>query len=339
MLDVLEFYTERQRHEMEDMDFSPAGMSRSGSSANTLSPYNEPPSAPRFNAGTGLAGSVKPGPIQALGSDRPGLSRQDSAPSGLNGKSSTAIAAARAAEIVNGAHAQHANTIGTGAQSRTPLPLSPGALQATRPAPPAPQRPLLTAQRPAPQAPKPGIPDHTPSSHDLRARAKAHGPQDRADIRPPGLEHDYIPQRKDSIPSRDQDRERDERRPQLPPSKSSPAVSAPGNQHVPGAAGATVGPPPVKPLQTTKKLPKEQPATVTITAPADESSNGSVAAAAAALEKPKEKERRISTMSEAQIMEKLRSVVCPDDPKVIYSKIKKIGQGYELIPIHQSVPS
>ncbi|KAL5520435.1 hypothetical protein ACEPAG_9659 [Sanghuangporus baumii] len=327
VLEVLEFYTDRQKHEMEEMGLSP-GMSRSGSSATTLSPYNEAPSAPRFNAGTGLAGSAKPGPVQALASDRPGLARQDSTPSGLNGKSSTAIAAARAAEIVNGAHAQHANTIGTGTQPRTPLPLSPGALQATRPAPPAPQRPLLTAQRPAPPAPKPGIPEHTPSSHDLRTRAKAQGPQqDRVDIRPPGLEHDHMPQRKDSMPSREQDRERDERRPQMPPSKSSPAVSAPGSQPAPGPAGATVGPPPVKPLQTTKKLPKEHLATVTVTAPSDEAAIGSVAAAAAALEKPKEKERRISTMSEAQIMDKLRSVVNQDDPKVIYSKIKKIGQG------------
>ncbi|RSH90223.1 Protein kinase [Saitozyma podzolica] len=38
-------------------------------------------------------------------------------------------------------------------------------------------------------------------------------------------------------------------------------------------------------------------------------------------------ERRISTMSEAQIMEKLRSVVSSDDPSQLYSKIKKVGQG------------
>ena len=53
-----------------------------------------------------------------------------------------------------------------------------------------------------------------------------------------------------------------------------------------------------------------------------------MAAAAAALEKPKEKEKRISTMTEVQIMEKLRQVVSDDDPKLLYSKIKKVGQGY-----------
>ena len=47
-----------------------------------------------------------------------------------------------------------------------------------------------------------------------------------------------------------------------------------------------------------------------------------------AQEKPKEKaQKRISTMTEVQIMEKLRQVVCDDDPKLIYSKIKKVGQG------------
>ncbi|ORY22445.1 kinase-like domain-containing protein [Naematelia encephala] len=38
-------------------------------------------------------------------------------------------------------------------------------------------------------------------------------------------------------------------------------------------------------------------------------------------------ERRISTMNEAQIMSKLRSVVSNEDPGQLYSKIKKVGQG------------
>lgn len=32
-------------------------------------------------------------------------------------------------------------------------------------------------------------------------------------------------------------------------------------------------------------------------------------------------------MNEAQIMEKLRTVVSPEDPGQLYSKIKKVGQG------------
>ncbi|ODO03105.1 hypothetical protein I350_05950 [Cryptococcus amylolentus CBS 6273] len=39
------------------------------------------------------------------------------------------------------------------------------------------------------------------------------------------------------------------------------------------------------------------------------------------------KERRISTMNESQIMDKLRSVVSSNDPSLLYSKIKKVGQG------------
>ncbi|GAA5987870.1 hypothetical protein JCM11641_003515 [Rhodosporidiobolus odoratus] len=41
----------------------------------------------------------------------------------------------------------------------------------------------------------------------------------------------------------------------------------------------------------------------------------------------KEPERRISTMSESQIMTKLRSVCSSADPNALYSKIKKVGQG------------
>jgi len=111
-------------------------------------------------------------------------------------------------------------------------------------------------------------------------------------------------------------------RPPVVPSKSAPAISESATQP---AAGAVAGPPPVKPLQTMKK--KELPAPdVTVTAP--EAEDPGIAAAAEALQKkPKEKEKRISTMTEAQIMEKLRSVVSPDDPKTLYSKIKKVGQG------------
>jgi len=38
-------------------------------------------------------------------------------------------------------------------------------------------------------------------------------------------------------------------------------------------------------------------------------------------------DRRISSLSEAQVMAKLRSVCSPQDPNGIYSKIKKVGQG------------
>jgi len=65
----------------------------------------------------------------------------------------------------------------------------------------------------------------------------------------------------------------------------------------------------VKPLQPTKKK-EPSPPPVTVTAPPDEKEGGGIADAAAKLEKvDKPKEKRISTMSEAQLMDKLRSVV------------------------------
>ena len=41
----------------------------------------------------------------------------------------------------------------------------------------------------------------------------------------------------------------------------------------------------------------------------------------------REKEARMSTMSEAQVMEKLKQVVSKEDPQISYAKQKKIGQG------------
>ncbi|PVV01941.1 hypothetical protein BB560_003621, partial [Smittium megazygosporum] len=43
--------------------------------------------------------------------------------------------------------------------------------------------------------------------------------------------------------------------------------------------------------------------------------------------KKKDDERRISTLSEPQIMSKLREISSKQDPKIVYTKIKKIGQG------------
>jgi hypothetical protein len=43
--------------------------------------------------------------------------------------------------------------------------------------------------------------------------------------------------------------------------------------------------------------------------------------------KAKPRENRISALTEAQIMEKLRSVVSSGDPNTSYTKIKKVGQG------------
>jgi hypothetical protein len=341
VLEVLEFYTDHQKRQLEQTDVS--SVSRSGSTGtvssgtgSTLSPYSAESTGPpaRFNAGTGLAGAGIGKISSPLSDTRPSIMRQDSAPPSLsqdhqNGYSNTALAAARAAELVNGSHVQL-----SGAR---PI-VNNGLSQGSRPAP----RPLLTAQRPAPAPPaasqsgliKPPLPDHTPSSSDLKLRAKAQGPPSDQGKQAAGDK--VLPQRKESLASKPKTEEQREKereqqssppqRPQMPPSKSSPATTQPATQPAPGPAGATAGPPPVKPLQPAKKFPQNDGPKVTIQVP--EKEPGSVAAAAAALEKPKEKEKRISTMTEVQIMEKLRNVVCDDDPKLLYSKIKKVGQGY-----------
>jgi len=365
VLDVLEFYTDHQKREMEELGLYPnsrpgtsgSGLSGSTLTPSTLSPYSQTSSAPRFNAGTGLGGLGKI-PLDS----RPQIRRQDSAPGVMNsdpdqrgGTQPTLpqnLALARAAELVNGAHIQHATISGNNTSNiRPPLPqLSPtippttsgtANLQANRPAP---SRPLLTANRPAPPTPgqKSPLQDYTPSSADFRARAKAQGPSVDHSPKPPGLATESPPIRKESLNEKDRerelrerDRERERERerdlgreqrekpPQIAHSKSSPATSP-----VLGPSGSVTGPPPVKPLQPVKKIPT--PA-VTVTQPEED---GGVEAAAAALEKqsekPKEKEKRISTMTEAQIMEKLRSVVSQDDPKLLYSKIRKVGQGCVL---------
>lgn len=299
------------------------------SGASTLTPYGDNVSASRY-AGIGLAGSG-PASVGKTSLDRPQMKRQDSAPPGvgLNGDNTNTTSAglARAAELVNGQHAQYAS-MGTGAQGRPGIPpLGAGSLQPSRPAPP---RPLLTANRPAPPAPlgsgKPPLPDHTPSSADLRARAKAQGPPTEIQTtKPPGLNADGTPIRKESLADKASPAGA---RPNMAPAKSSPANTLPASQPAPGAAGSMVGPPPVKPLQP-KKAPAQQenlPMAPNVTVTEAEKDWG-VAAAAAALEKPKVQEKRISTMNEVQIMEKLRSVVSPDDPKQLYSKIRKVGQG------------
>lgn len=342
VLEVLEFYTDHQKRQLEQTDMS--SVSRSASTGTVSSGTGSPASysadtgpPARFNAGTGLAGANIGKISSPLGDSRPPMMRQDSAPPShnndqQNGFSNTALAAARAAELVNGSHVQHSS--GRPAVNNT-LP------QATRPAP----RPLLTAQRPAPAPPaatQPGaskapLPDHTPSSSDLKLRLKAQGPP--VDQGQQASSDKVVPQRKESLVAkqrveeqrekeRDQDGSANLQRPQLPPSKSSPATTQPATQPATGPAGATAGPPPVKPLQPAKKLPQNDALKVTIQVPEKEKEQGSVAAAAAALEKPKEK--RISTMTEVQIMEKLRNVVCDDDPKLLYSKIKKVGQGYAV---------
>ncbi|WWC87194.1 uncharacterized protein L201_002080 [Kwoniella dendrophila CBS 6074] len=98
-------------------------------------------------------------------------------------------------------------------------------------------------------------------------------------------------------------------------------------------------PPPPRPAAPPRQAKKaeRQPApptpdhnqeTVTRPPPASQSKPQPQAPAQAQTPAPSARpEKRISTMNEAQIMEKLRSVVSNEDPAQLYSKIKKVGQG------------
>ena len=189
-------------------------------------------------------------------------------------------------------------------------------------APPALQRPPVQPQQPTP------APAHPPAASAIPqatrpAPSRPQGPGSQPS-RPRERERDQQPREaprptKDQLAARQQPR-RDPTdddsgnhpRPTLAPSKSAPATSQPETDPVDGPAGATAGPPPVKQLKTKPEV-------------------DGIAAAAAALEskpKPSEAERRISTLTEPQIMERLRQVVSNDDPKTLYATIKKIGQGW-----------
>lgn len=362
VLDVLEFYTDHQKREMEDLGMGPPA---------------------RFNAGTGLGGLSKP--IMSSVTDRPGIKRQDTAPPGLGSVETDNLpsAARAAADHVNGSHAAAIQAASSNARPPPP-PITTsisagGTPQASRAAP---ARPLISATRQAPPAPGASgagasagglVKDvTTPSPDVLRARAKAQGPPTTATTLPARedslqatalakqqsrdkqSQEKYQEQqrqqlqaeqqrkeeqkkeeqrreelRKEEVRREEQLKKEDERRvqaqvqPQQPQPQQQqkdevvrPAIaqskSAPGNALQPATPGT------VQPLQMTKKVQIQQQ---------DKPPKplGAVAAAEAALTKPKEK--RISAMTEVQIMEKLRSVVSEEDPKLLYSKIKKVGQG------------
>ncbi|KZV72278.1 Pkinase-domain-containing protein [Peniophora sp. CONT] len=296
VLEVLEFYTDHQKREMEELGLS--NSTRIGASPTT------PSATPaRFNAGTGLGGSMsKLAPLPELPA---GISRMDS-PSTSTPTNGSGADLARAADYVNGGYSNNKPSNGN------------SDLQASRPAPP---RPLLTGTRPAPG--KPGVPEHTPTSADLRARAKAQGP--------PGLA-EGVPPRSDSLEQQrrereDREREREERareerraRQKAEREREREREKERERERDRQREDKDREEKTVQPLQVKKPGPPGKK---------DEDADGSVAAAAAALEKkpPREVEKRISTLSEDQIMAKLRSVVSNDDPKLLYSKIKKIGQG------------
>jgi len=360
VIEALGFYTEHQKQAFEEQGMTSAPMSLSASNVRpTYAPEVITTAPPRFGAGTGFAGASggRDSPsmsqtspisrdIDGTPPGRPSLSRIESSPPGLDsGPGTRGYSGSRPTDYSNGATSVR----------------GPPGIQASRPAPPRPAPPSTSqkSQSPKQAASSAALAERARQQQERQTRSDDETrpnqriPRAEKDERPLDGTGQPLPTRNDSVAKQQQaaaqQRERDDRarqrelekarerelrerverdleqrererelreqqqRPPLQtPARSMTANTTPATDPAPGAAGALTGPPPVKPLQTAKKLP-----------PLD----GGVAAAAAALEKPKTVEKRISTMSEAQIMDKLRSVVSPDDPKALYTTIKKVGQG------------
>lgn len=118
----------------------------------------------------------------------------------------------------------------------------------------------------------------------------------------------YSPQPAKAVPST---------RPQLVAERKAPPPPKPPAPTVKSSIDSRTAPVPAQPT--------DSPPVASRTQPGDSS-----AAVAPPTATTRQAERRISTMNEAQIMDKLRSVVSSDNPKDLYHKIKKVGQGFVL---------
>lgn len=314
VLDVLEFYTDIQKRERDDFGLGSSTMNlRPGGSSNA------PPA--RFGAGTGYAGSQANDPRkapsgasnntpQSNGYARGNVSettlRPSHDPNSMRSKSPST-------SPTTGRHTPSRPPIGESKSSEERLlsvnaPRSGGASSPAsghRPtqAPAATPRDRsqapseLMASRKAPAAPG------APSSSASPVKAAATKPTLSKETDKATSESDQSVaalnvKAKDmnltSTPQTTAGPEgKDKYGAKMPASQTSPSKTGPPPAPSTGTATG------VKPLQTAKKDPASR----------------------------KEQERRISTMTEAQIMEKLRTVVNPQDPNTLYSKIKKVGQG------------
>lgn len=328
VLDVLEFYTDIQKRERDDFGLGTPTMNlRPG--GNTAAANKAPA---RFGAGTGYAGSEA--------NDGRGLSQSSSAGSGMNANngygsrshadgSQTSLRApheqtTRSRSPSNASQAQPRPSLSsrdqtssddrimTASQMRTGG--SSSSSSANRPLPPS----KSSSSRDVRNAGASGAQGTSGSaSNDLVASRKAPAAPGSSSTtsqstRPPlqqSASNDSAKLAREAdkavaaLNLKAKEMKIDSAAPVKPPSKDVSSTSKPS-----AASTTKPGPPPapsagtatgVKPLQTSKK---------------DGSSK-------------KEQEKRISTMTEAQIMEKLRSVVNPQDPNALYSKIKKVGQG------------
>lgn len=173
----------------------------------------------------------------------------------------------------------------------------------------APQQDRYNPARPAPSAPK-----KTTNPQDLRAQRPAPPPPSSNAQRPP------LQTQQSSSSVRDQQRARQDQTPQSPATRYPNGI---GSSSQPRTNGAQNQPPSRLPAPAVKPLNVGNKATP--------QADAVKAAEAALTAKPPTQEKkqdvRMSTMSEADVMKKLREIVSKQDPNQVYAKQKKIGQG------------
>lgn len=305
VLDVLEFYTENQKRGDWSATASatmPDYIGNLKPSSSTPSNISAVPTATRFGAGTGYAGSQASSSGASQLMARNGSNASSSSGSSLMPQYPQTALKSPAATTPNAMARRNqddyfapprsassssvtADTNGARAAQQAANNVSPAAgITRVAPAPPSAASGKSLPSAPAQQQPAQGLKPLVSQSSQRPAQ----------ESRSPS-----------SAPAQEP--------PRAPPTIARPAPPAPisSTQQVKTGASAPVAKPLPSPdnahhQQTLQALSKPQPPKQ----PAAQ--NG---------------ERRISTMTEAQITAKLRSVVSPQDPSKLYSKIKKVGQG------------
>lgn len=332
VLDVLEFYTDIQKREKDDFGLGTPTMNLQPGQKPANSSANGPIPSPGRFGGTGFAGSGQAAPMPKPSGNGFSTSSQEGmrpAPPS-NPSFSASSSGLRPSDQQSGRSRSPSDAAGSG----TTAPLS-----SSRPAPPRPnasQSADERERRPAPSGPSSGYQPSSSSSQRPNNAPSAGTPRDRAPASNAAgsPSADLVASRKaPAAPGRT-----------APPAKQEdvPSVAAlnvkakelklDGSSSANGASKPSIAEI-AKPSSASKPVEKEAAKSVKAPPPAASSGTSTGAKAVPAAKKAdgssskKEAERRISSMSESQIMEKLRTVVSPEDPNKLYSKIKKVGQG------------
>lgn len=287
VLDVLEFYTDIQKRERDEYGMGSTGMGMTDVGSALEGKAVVSSPPARFGAGTGYAG-------------------------------------------------QRSDSLASGGAAKSLDPLQGFPSPALQPPPSRPPPPPQANYRPAPGPPPR---DHRPDAPELSIRA-APSPPSLSSDRSATPRSNLIPGRSaPPIPSAPSNGGRDTPNQPTPGglkplltssaarthASESPSAHSPAPPRQPAPVSKSATPSGTKPLQLGKATDLPRPPPPSSAA----SKNGPATKPVQALKKAEkgEGDRRISTMSEAQIMTKLRSVCSPQDPNTLYSKIKKVGQG------------